>query len=132
MCEAPAQRVAYARSRRRRRLGGRGAISPSSRSRSETTSTVSSLVEDEVLPEQSQVLATQLVPAAVIADEARVESVHLGRRDDLRGPTGGVRPDEVHHKRRLEHGPVVAGKIVVLPRTKIDAAQRPISSHRAA
>ena len=41
------------------------------------------LVEDEVLPQEPQVLAAERVPAAVVADEARVEAVDLRGGDDL-------------------------------------------------
>jgi len=41
------------------------------------------LVEDEVFPQETQILPAQRVPASVVADEARVEAVDLRGCDDL-------------------------------------------------
>jgi len=54
------------------------------------------LVENEVLPQRAQVIASELVPASVVADEAGVEAARFGSRDDLGGAAPSERADEVN------------------------------------
>src|SRR5439155_21976655 len=68
------------------------------------------LVQHEVLPQRSEILLPQLLPASVVAHKAGVEAVDLRGGDDLRGPASAKRPDNVRDKRGLQDSQVVCDR----------------------
>src|SRR5436309_11290854 len=65
------------------------------------------LVQHEVLPQRSEILLPQLLPASVVARKAGVEAVDLRGGDDLRGSASAERPDNVRYEHGLQDSQVV-------------------------
>src|SRR5271154_5795717 len=52
-------------------------------------------VEGQVFPKRPAILRTQMIPAARVANHARVKPEHLGLRDNLAPSTRGKRTDHM-------------------------------------
>lgn len=63
-----------------------------------------------MLPQDTEVIVSQLLPAAVIADEAGIEAIDLGRGDDFCGATTAEWPNHVSNKCRFKDAEVVCNR----------------------
>lgn len=67
-------------------------------------------VQDKMLPYKTQVVTPKLVPAAMIANKACIESVHFRSGNNFRRAVGAVRTEHMDDEGRLQHGEIVGNR----------------------